>query len=111
MDIATTVSIIQGSAALITIILFFIKPFRQWFFGVKDRKKKQEEEGAAERESVRSLLRSEIVRIYYANRERRALHAFEYENVAKLYAAYKKMGGNSFIDRVWDEIQDWEIIP
>ena len=111
MDIATTVLAIQGGAALITIILFFIKPFRQWFFNAKKQRRKTEKEEAAERESVRCLLRSEIVRIYYANRERRALYSFEYENVVKLYEAYKEMGGNSFVDRIWDEIQDWEILP
>ena len=69
------------------------------------------EADATEKESVKCLLRSEIVRIYYANRSRRALHSFEYENVAMLYHAYKEMGGNSFVDRIWEEISEWEILP
>lgn len=111
MTIETYVLLAQGAAALVTIALFFIKPFRHWFLGIKDRKKQIESQEATEHESVKCLLRSEIVRIYYANRSRRALHSFEYENVSLLYAAYKDMGGNSFVDRIWEEMQDWAIIP
>lgn len=114
MRMETLVSIAavaQGGLALITILLFAIKPFRQWFLGVRERKKEFENREATEHESVKCLLRSEIVRIYYANRSRCALHSFEYENVALLYASYKDMGGNSFVDRIWEEMQEWEIIP
>lgn len=101
----------QGLVAAATFALFFIKPVRHRLLGIKERKAEQAESEAAEKESVKCLLRSEIVRIYYANRERRALHSFEYENVAMLYHAYKEMGGNSFVDRIWDEIATWEIVP
>lgn len=111
MTIELLVSIAQGAAAAVTVALFCIKPFRHWFLGIKERKKSVEDREATEHESVKCLLRSEIVRIYYANRSRRALHSFEYENVAMLYAAYKEMGGNSFVDRIWEDIQDWDIIP
>lgn len=57
----------------------------------------------------RCLLRSDMLRIYYANRKDKRIHQFEYENFSHLYAAYKAMKGNSFIDRVWKEIQKWEI--
>lgn len=111
MTIEMFVLLAQGGASLVAIALFFIKPFRNWVLGVKKNKKSAEEQEAAEYESVKCLLRSDIVRIYYANRSRQALHSFEYENVAMLYAAYKKMGGNSFVDRIWDEMQTWEVIP
>lgn len=104
-------ALFQGLAAAVTFALFFIKPVRHWFLGVKERKTEQVEDDAIEKETLKCLLRSEIVRIYYANRERRALHSFEYENVAMLYHAYKEMGGNSFVDRIWDEISNWGIIP
>lgn len=111
MTIEEVVMLAQGAASLITVALFFIKPFRHWFLGLKDRKKQQECQDATEHESVKCLLRSEIVRIYYANRGKRSMHSFEYENVSMLYAAYKDMGGNSFVDRIWAEIQEWDIIP
>lgn len=110
-QLLTIAALFQGLAAATTFIVFFITPVRHWFLGVKERKAEQAENDATEKESVKCLLRSEIVRIYYANRGRQALHAFEYQNVAMLYHAYKEMGGNSFVDRIWEEIQGWEIIP
>lgn len=104
-------AIFQGLVAAVTIIIFFVKPIRYWFLGVKERRAEQAECDATEKESVKCLLRSEIVRIYYANRERKSLHSFEYENVTMLYHAYKEMGGNSFVDRIWEEIATWDIIP
>ena len=109
--ILTMAAIFQGLAAAATFVVFFVKPVRHWFLGLKERRAERAEDDAAERESVKCLLRSEIVRIYYANRERRRLHSFEYENVAMLYHAYKEMGGNSFVDRIWEQIQEWDIIP
>ena len=107
----SVVALFQGMTAIITFSLFFIKPLRHWFLGIKERKAEQAECDATEKESVKCLLRSEIVRIYYANREKRELHSFEYDNVAMLYQAYKEMGGNSFVDRIWEEIQNWNIVP
>ena len=110
-ELASIASIAQGVAGAITIALFFIKPFRVWFLGIKDRKKKNDIREAQEYESVKCLLRSDIVRIYYANRSKKELYSFEYENVSMLYEAYKKMGGNSFVDRIWAEMQEWTIVP
>ena len=55
-------------------------------------------------------LRSEMLRIYYHNRERRQIRQYEYENFVMLYEAYKALKGNSFIDKIYDEVKDWEII-
>lgn len=56
-------------------------------------------------------LRSEMLRIYYHNRESRTIRQYEYENFVMLYEAYKALKGNSFIDKIYDEIKTWEIIP
>lgn len=55
-------------------------------------------------------LRSEMLRVYYHNREKRIVRQYEYENFVKLYEAYKALKGNSFIDKIFDEIKEWEII-
>ena len=60
---------------------------------------------------TRCQLRSEMLRIYYHNRERRTIRQFEYENFILLYEAYKALKGNSFIDKIYDEVKDWEVIP
>ena len=60
---------------------------------------------------VKCQLRSEMLRIYYHNREKRTIRQFEYENFVKLYEAYKSLRGNSFIDKIFKEVQEWDIIP
>lgn len=60
---------------------------------------------------VKCQLRSEMLRIYYHNREKRTIRQYEYENFVKLYGAYKALKGNSFIDKIYREVQEWDIIP
>lgn len=55
-------------------------------------------------------LRSEMLRIYYHNRESGKIRQYEYENFVFLYEAYKALKGNSFIDKIYKEVQSWEII-
>lgn len=58
----------------------------------------------------KSLLRSEMLQIYYRNRENGIIHQYEYETFIDLYEAYKALKGNSFIDKIYKEVQSWEII-
>lgn len=55
-------------------------------------------------------LRSEMLRIYYHNRDSKTIRQYEYENFIYLYEAYKALKGNSFIDRIYDEIRTWKIL-
>jgi hypothetical protein len=55
-------------------------------------------------------LRSEILRIYYHNKDTGKIRQYEYENFIFLYEAYKALHGNSFIDKIYDEVTSWEII-
>ena len=54
-------------------------------------------------------LRSEMLRIYYHNHENGKIRQYEYENFVMLYEAYKALKGNSFIDKIYREVQSWEI--
>lgn len=56
-------------------------------------------------------LRSEMLRIYYHNREKGEIRQYEYENFLFLYEAYKALKGNSFIDKIYEEVKGWEIVP
>lgn len=58
----------------------------------------------------RSMLRSEMLQIYYRNRETGIIHQYEYENFVCLYEAYKALKGNSFIDKIYSEVKMWEVI-
>lgn len=59
---------------------------------------------------TRCQLRSEMLRIYYHNRETGKIRQYEYENFVMLYEAYKALKGNSFIDKIYEEVHSWEII-
>lgn len=59
---------------------------------------------------TRCQLRSEMLRIYYHNREAEKIRQYEYENFVFLYEAYKALKGNSFIDKIYKEVQKWEVI-
>lgn len=58
----------------------------------------------------RCQLRSEMLRIYYHNREDGKIRQYEYENFVYLYEAYKALHGNSFIDKIYREVQAWQVI-
>ena len=55
-------------------------------------------------------LRSEMLRIYYHNREKETIRQYEFENFVMLYEAYKALKGNSFIDKIYSEVKSWEIV-
>jgi len=55
-------------------------------------------------------LRSEMLRIYYHNHQDGTIRQYEYENFVALYEAYKALGGNSFIDKIYAEVKTWEVI-
>lgn len=59
---------------------------------------------------TRCQLRSEMLRIYYHCHETGVIRQYEYENFVMLYEAYKALKGNSFVDKIYKEIQDLEII-
>jgi hypothetical protein len=55
-------------------------------------------------------LRSDMLQIYYHNREKGIIRQYEYENFVMLYEAYKALKGNSFIDKIYKEVESWEIV-
>lgn len=59
---------------------------------------------------TRCLLRSEMLRIYYRHKDSGEIRQYEYEDFVYLYEAYKKLKGNSFIDKIYAEVKKWEII-
>lgn len=55
-------------------------------------------------------LRSDMLQIYYKNKDTGEIHQYEYENFVLLYEAYKALKGNSFIDKIYKEVSSWKII-
>jgi hypothetical protein len=61
-------------------------------------------------EGVRCQLRSEMLRCYYHNRDSKTIRQYELENFVKLYNAYKALKGNSFIDKIYSEVMEFEVV-
>lgn len=55
-------------------------------------------------------LRSEMLRIYYKHKDEETIRQYEYENFVLLYEAYKSLKGNSFIDKIYNDIKEWEVV-
>ena len=85
--------------SIATCAALLIRPIREWIMGTREI-----------REGQRCLLRSEIVRIYYRHNDDRKLREYEFKNMEQCYEAYKALHGNSFIDRIHDEMKSWDII-
>ena len=92
MDLTTIVTVIAEIGVLLGVII----PVIAWIKKIA--------------EGTKCQLRSEMLRIYYHNRESKKIRQYEYENFVYLYDAYKALKGNSFIDKIYKEVQTWEVI-
>lgn len=100
--------ILVGIANVYTI---YTTPGRKKKQQLEEENKKEKKRKEDQAETYRCLLRSIIVRSYRENAENKTINQYEFEEIAKTYENYKKLGGNSFINKIWDEMQSWQIIP
>ena len=84
---------------IISLTAMVVKPIRNKIFG-----NEQITEGQ------KCLLRSEIVRTYYKNLERKQIKEYEFENMEMCYKAYVALHGNTFVKHIHDEMMEWEVI-
>lgn len=90
-------SFITSLAAAIAILA---KPIREKLFGTK-----KIEEGQ------KCVLRAKMLDIYYRGKDSgEKIRQYDFENFVLMYAAYKELGGNSFIDKINHEVQTMEVI-
>lgn len=92
MNLTTVVTLISEIGVLFGVLI----PVVVWIKKIADGEKCQ--------------LRSEMLQIYYHNREKRIIRQYEYENFVYLYEAYKALKGNSFIDKIYKEVKEWEVV-
>lgn len=93
MDLTTIVTLIGEIGVLVSVVVPLIVTIKKVANGTKCQ------------------LRSEMLRIYYRHLDERSLRQYEFENFVALYEAYKALGGNSFIDRIYNEVRQWTILP
>jgi ATP-dependent Clp protease ATP-binding subunit ClpA len=61
--------------------------------------------------SAKDVLREKIMAVYHKNKHRRALEESEKEALDQYYKDYKAIKGNSYIDRYYGRMKNWEVIP
>lgn len=66
-------------------------------------------EQAKIREGQKCQLRTDMLRTYHKNKDARRLRQYEAENFVLMYQAYKAMGGNSFIDEIYEHVTKWDV--
>ncbi len=66
-------------------------------------------EQAKIREGQKCQLRTDMLRTYHKNKDAKRLRQYEAENFVLMYQAYKAMGGNSFIDEIYEHVTQWEV--
>ena len=59
---------------------------------------------------LKCLMRSDMRTIYYQHRDEGEIRQYEYENFLALYKGYKALKGNSFIDKIKREVDEWEVV-
>lgn len=91
--VASTIS------SVVTLLVLIISPIRDRLFGL-----------GKIREGEKCLLRNAMTRIYYTLNEKKQITQNEYTNFQKLYEAYKALDGNSFVDKLHEDIQGWTIV-
>ena len=60
-------------------------------------------------EDLKCLLRSNITSKYYVYNEMGSIPIYEKENIDYMFEIYKKLGGNSYVERIVKEINDLPI--
>ena len=92
MDISTLAALITEMSIIFGVIIWAYNKFKKSSDGIK------------------CLLRSEMLQIYYRHRETETIRQYELENFVMLYEAYKALGGNSFIDKIYGEVIGFEVL-
>lgn len=83
-----------------TVIALLAKPIREKLFGISDM-----------REGQKCMLRSGMLSIYYSGKDHDGtIRQHDYENFVLMYQAYKAMKGNSFVDKIYKEVQEMEVV-
>lgn len=91
--ICSEITVIVGAIALM------IKPIREKLLGTSLTK-----------EGIKCLLRAEMLHTYYTHKNERQIRQYDFENFIACYNAYKQLGGNSFVDHIRSELDEWEVI-
>lgn len=63
------------------------------------------------KESEKDNLRAEINRIYYKYLPYKKIYDYDKRAVMEMFYDYTRLGGNSYIHEVMDDIKEWDVVP
>ena len=92
------VEIVSG----VSIIIGSLSAFFLWMKKLGERQEKLVE-------GQKCQLRSDMLRTYYKHKDDKIIRQYEYENFVLMYKAYKALKGNSFIDKIKEEVIKWKV--
>lgn len=66
----------------------------------------------AEKNGVLCLLRSNIRKVYYAHCDepQPTIREYERQDLDDLYAGYHTLGGNHFVDDLYEKMRHWKVV-
>lgn len=100
LETLTSVARIAGEiTGIIALFILIVKPIREKLLGASEI-----------REGQKALLRDRMSSTYYKHLDDKRMRQYEYESFMSLYKSYKAMGGNSFIDYIKLEVDEWEVV-
>ena len=103
MNISAIALFIADAGVIIGAIVTIWKAFNKFKKETHDKLEKV-------MEGIKCQHRSEMLRTYYRNREKRQIRQYEFEDFLLHYNSYKTLKGNSFIDKISCEINEWDIV-
>ena len=98
-DLARVASVCSEITVILGALALLIKPIRHKLLGLDKLT-----------DALKCQLRHDMLHTYYRHREGRTIRQYELEDFLYLYRGYKALGGNSFIDRIKSEIDEWEVM-
>ena len=99
MNLSTVASTCSEITVILAALAMLIKPIRSKLLGLDKLT-----------DALKCQLRHDMLHTYYRHREGRTIRQYELEDFLYLYRGYKALGGNSFIDLIKSEIDEWEVM-
>lgn len=103
--------IINVITSVITMILstalgYCIKSIK----GYKLKLQQKDKEDVAIKEALKYLIQSNLTNTYYAYEKIGSIPDYCYKNWLNLFRIYKALGGNEYLDKINDRMEQWEIV-
>lgn len=96
-DLASIASLCSEVTVILGALALLIKPVRNKILGLDKLV-----------DALKCQLRHDMLHTYYRHREDKFIRQYELEDFLYLYRGYKALGGNSFIDKIKGEVDEWE---